>query len=313
MGKKQNARKKSKKQQVFKESPQAKKFKPNKSESDETDGAKVDEQPSSSKKANYDLCEDYRSSDSSSSASEKSIYDLCDYPRTTRSNSSSSGSEKSIYDLREYIGATHSRVPSRGSFSNVKEREVENCMGMRRGQIDEIKRPIGPLQADKLFGKGFKMAPDLVLNEAYACLRESLRTKQYPLKGVSESIRSFHFGQLLDKINLHFLNEYDIERKDLEIVSEWPVDWMGYQGQIDFAVFRTGQELDVDEWKMVDKKYFYVVEMKAGDPLDGLKQAMMYLSRLKQKDNNEAKVGSKFFELRLIGFFSSIPQRYIMR
>ena len=111
--------------------------------------------------------------------------------------------------------------------------------------------------ANELFGQEFKKAPDGLLNMVCKRLRVSLRAKRFPEKGVSEAIKSFHFGNIPKPINVYFLEKFEIEKEDLELTLDWPIDWKAYRGRIAFAAFRTGEKLSVEEWKRVNKKYFY--------------------------------------------------------
>ena len=227
------------------------------------------------------------------------------------SGESSDGTRYSDYDL----GGSSTSSQSTGSssktpktkktnntgFSHAKTAELEKKLELKEGGIRKLRIDEKP-NVESMF-KEFLPASDELIKKSYERLRNSLRTKRFPKEDegdekVSEALKSCHMGQVLDEINLHFLNEFNVEQEHLSIMPKWPVAWLGYGGRIDYAVFRTGKKENCNKlWKKMRKRYFYLVEMKSGNPLLGLNQGMAYLSKLKKKDKNASQVG-------LFGYFS---------
>lgn len=274
------------------EQPQ-KRFKGNSPKFGQVDSLELDEssKPDASKPVDKS-----QGNESEPTPSREPAYDLAsNSPETDELDDWTSDSSQSVYDLcarSSGSASIRSAATRKTTFSRANTKDVELMLNIERGEITRMKTKLKQPTAKELIGQElFKEAANELLNEVFRRLRISLNTKPFPNDGISEAIRSFHFGNILEPINIHFLEQFDIEKEELEFVPEWPIDWQGYSGRMDYAVFRTGQKaLEVKQWKQVNKRYFFVVEMKADNALDGLKQAIMYLKKLQEKDNGNLKV-----------------------
>ena len=200
----------------------------------------------------------------------------------------------SEYDLDSEFSCSNQSSGSESKLNTALSKagndDVENVLSLKRGFINSMVDQVKKLNANDLL-KNYTEAPNDLVYRAFKLLRGSFQSKRYSEKGVSEAIRSFHIGRVLDDINLWFLQKFNVDQDQLEMAPEWPVARKPYKGKIDYAIFRTGKKIQkVSDWKRATKKYFYVVEMKAEDPLDGLRQGMIYLDKLKIKDQNASKV-----------------------
>ena len=90
-------------------------------------------------------------------------------------------------------------------------------------------------------------------------------------------------GSLLKCIISFVKRSLKLTLEELELEPESAAQYLRFRGRMDFALFHTIEE-DVLPDGSKKKFYYLVVECKANDPLDGLKQALLYLARLKKLD-----------------------------
>lgn len=192
--------------------------------------------------------------------------------------------------------SSKSNTTKNTGFSKADSYFIDELLNVK---MESMKLFASKPHANTLF-EPFWTAPDDLLNKVFECLRASLRTKMFPHKGVCEAVKSSHVQAVLNAINTHYLNKLKIKKHDLFLDAESPVTWMKFDGRMDYAVFKTtiAATKSAKKMKKAKKEYFYVVECKAGDPLDGLKQCLMYLKRLKEIGGSN-KVS---FEFSFFGF-----------
>ena len=181
--------------------------------------------------------------------------------------------------------STVSSDSSHLSFSEVYIDEVERIMGIN---FESLKRDL-ELKIENLLE--LQDVPDLLLDKAYNKVRNSIRTLGYPSDVVNKQTKSTIVSSLLQEINLYFLDKFNIKKDQLLIEQEVPIIWFKYRGKISFAITRSTDMFDGD------RSYYFVVECSKSDPLDGLKQCIMYLHRVQRLNPNKNVRSELFFRL----------------
>lgn len=87
------------------------------------------------------------------------------------------------------------------------------------------------------------------------CLRSTSRQSEVPIKNISESIRTFNFGDDLyelkfELININYINKLNIQSKYHDVVTEKYRVWVAYDGNVfldKYLVFDDGEELRFED------------------------------------------------------------------
>lgn len=161
-------------------------------------------------------------------------------------------------------------VASRDSLSKAKRSEVNEKLGIELSTLESsmnhctLKQMLPDIQD----------APDALLNRVYNALCDTLTTHVFPELDINEKTKSSYVDSLLEAVNLFFIEEQKILASDLQTVEENPVKVFDWKGRIDYSIVR--------RVKNQRRAYYFVVECKAGSPVIGLKQCVLYLKDIQK-------------------------------